>query len=62
MEGVNCHYCGEKAELYCLACSTDVCKKDRANHLVECKDFDIKSYFMSISLKVDKNSIYKETT
>ena len=62
MEGANCYYCGKVAELYCLACSTDVCKKDRMKHLEECKEFDLKSYFMSINLKVSKDNIYKETS
>jgi len=60
MENVNCHYCKNRAELYCLACSTNVCKKDRIKHLGECKEFDLKSYFMSINLKVSKSDIYGE--
>ena len=57
-----CNYCEEKAELYCLICFTNVCKEDRAKHLVECEKFDIESFFMAINLKVDKDSIYKEAT
>lgn len=62
MEDSDCHYCESKAELYCLACSINVCKKDRIKHLEECEEFDLKSYFMSINLKVSKDNIYKETS
>lgn len=60
MDKTNCCYCEKKADLYCLSCFVNVCKGDRIKHLEECKEFDLKSYFMSINLKVSKDNIYKE--
>lgn len=57
---IHCNYCDSAAELYCIACYVDVCKEDMSKHLEECKVFDMKSYFMSINLKVTDDSIYKE--
>jgi len=62
MRDVNCCYCKNEAELYCLACSIDICKIHRVKHLEECKEFDLKSYFMSINLKVSRDNVYKEST